>query len=92
MGQSSSLRNAHCAVCAGSHAQQAAVEITNPVYDAELARQQGADDRGMRSYVLVATDPVIIKGEMVAEYRKYYGSAGLMAIHGIHKKLGKKGS
>jgi uncharacterized protein YciI len=36
---------------------------------------------------LVATDPVIIKGEMVAEYHKLYSSAGLMAIPELHKKL-----
>ncbi|MES2582070.1 MAG: YciI family protein [Pseudomonadota bacterium] len=39
---------------------------------------------------LVATDPVIVKGEMVAEYHKYYGSAGLMVVNDIHKKLTRK--
>lgn len=142
------------AACFGAHAQPA-VEVTNPGFDAELAKQLGADDRGMKPYVLVilktgpnkvpagperdemfkghfanmgrlgaekklalagpldgvdgwrglyvfavadieeakalvATDPVIIKGEMVAEYHKYYGSAGLMTVHDVHKKLGKK--
>ncbi len=38
---------------------------------------------------LVATDPVIIKGEMVAEYHKLFSSAGLMAIPELHKKLVK---
>lgn len=125
-------------------------------YDAELAKSLGADERGMRPYVLVilktgpnkmpagperakmfaghmaninrlagekklalagpmdgvdglrglfimatpdidvarswtATDPVIISGEMVAEYHKYYGSAGLMMLNDVHPKLMKKG-
>ena len=36
---------------------------------------------------LVATDPVIIQGEMVAEYHGFYSSAGLMMVNDIHKKL-----
>lgn len=124
-------------------------------YDAELAKSLGADERGMRSYVLVilktgpnkvpegparnkmfqghfaniqrlaaekklvlagpldgadgwrgvfvfatpdinqakdfvATDPVIVNGEMVAEYHKFYGSAGLMMVNEIHNKIQKK--
>ena len=39
---------------------------------------------------LAESDPVIVKGEMVAEYHKYYGSAGLMMIREIHDKLAKK--
>jgi uncharacterized protein YciI len=39
----------------------------------------------------VATDPVIINGEMVAEYHKLYGSAGLMMLNEIHSKIQKKG-
>lgn len=39
---------------------------------------------------LVATDPVIINGEMVAEYHKYYGSAALMQVSEVHKTLQKK--
>ena len=39
---------------------------------------------------LVATDPVIIKGEMVAEYHRYYGSAALMTVNGLHEKLARK--
>ena len=126
-----------------------------PEYDEALARSVGADERGMRSYVLVilktgpnrvpdgperdemfrghfanmqrlsdegklalagpldgvdgwrglfvlavsdleeakklaATDPVIIKGEMVAEYHKYYGSAALMMVRDGHKRVAKK--
>jgi uncharacterized protein YciI len=126
-----------------------------PGYDATLATQTGADDFGMRNYVLVIlktgptplpkgekrdamfkghfanmerlanegklavagpldgvdgwrglfifavkdieeakklteTDPVIINGEMVAEYHKHYGSAALMLVNETHKKLGKK--
>ena len=124
-------------------------------YDAELAKSLGANEQGMRSYVLVilktgptrvpdgperkkmfeghfanmqrlaadkklvvagpldgvegrrgifvfatpdieeakkyvATDPVIINGEMVAEYHKFFASAGLMAVNDIHAKIQKK--
>lgn len=38
----------------------------------------------------VATDPVIVNGEMVAEYHKFYGSAGLMMVNDIHNKIQKK--
>ena len=127
-----------------------------PAFDAELARSVGADDHGMRHYVLVvlktgpstmakgperdamfkghfanmnrlsaegklalagpfdgtdgwrglfilavtdieeakklvATDPVIINGEMIAEYHKYYGSAALMLVKDWHQKVEKKG-
>jgi uncharacterized protein YciI len=126
-----------------------------PSYDAELARVTGADERGMKSYVLVVlktgatrvadgperdamfkghfanierlanegklvlagpldgvdgwrglfvlavadieearrhvgTDPVIVKGEMVAEYHKYYGTAALMLVNDLHKRLQPK--
>lgn len=36
---------------------------------------------------LAATDPVLIQGEMVAEFHKFYGSAALMAVREIHDKL-----
>lgn len=39
---------------------------------------------------LVATDPVIEKGEMVADFHTYYGSAGLMTINELHGKIAKK--
>jgi hypothetical protein len=39
---------------------------------------------------LTATDPVIIKGEMVAEYHTYYGSAALMLVRETHDRLAKK--
>ena len=39
---------------------------------------------------LVASDPVIIKGEMVAEYHKYFGSAALMLVNDAHAKIAKK--
>ena len=126
-----------------------------PAYDAELAQRLGADDHGMRNYVLVilktgpnkmppgperdamfkghfanmsrlaaegklalagpfdgvdgwrglfifavtdiaeakalvATDPVVIKGEMVAEYHGYYGSAALMLVRDVHERISKK--
>lgn len=124
-------------------------------YDAELARALGADDYGMRSYVLVvlktgpkrmpdgperdamfrghfanmgrlaedgklavagpfdgkdgwrglfilavkdiaeaealvATDPVVRSGEMVAEYHTYYGSAALMQVNEVHERIQRK--
>lgn len=131
-------------------AQEAAAE---PTHDAALARRLGADQNGMREYVLVVlktgptrvpdgkqrdemfaghfanierlsnegklvvagpfsedpdkwrglfvfavadveeakrltrTDPVIVKGEMVAEYHRWYGSAAAMMIPEIHRKL-----
>ena len=127
-----------------------------PAHDAELARRLGADERGMRRYVLVilktgpnrvpdgeerkamfaghfanierlakagklalagpfaedpagwrglfllavddieearrltATDPVIERGEMVAEYHRWYGSAAAMAIPEMHDRLAPK--
>jgi hypothetical protein len=131
------------------------VPSPNPSYDAELAKKTGADEYGMRKYVLVvlktgphkvpdgperqamfkghfanmnrladagvlavagpldgvdgwrglfvlavgsieearghvATDPVIVKGEMVAEYHTYYGSAALMLVNDAHKKVARK--
>jgi len=39
---------------------------------------------------LTATDPVIVKGEMVAEYHKYYGSAALMLVRDGHDRVSKK--
>lgn len=39
---------------------------------------------------LVSTDPVIINGEMTAEYHKYYGSAALMLVNDFHPRVAKK--
>ncbi|HZX24803.1 MAG TPA: YciI family protein [Woeseiaceae bacterium] len=39
---------------------------------------------------LVATDPVVIQGEMVAEYHAYYGSAALMLVNETHEKVARK--
>ncbi len=127
-----------------------------PGYDAALAQKLGADEHGMRSYVLVilktgpqrmpkgperdamfkghfanmerlaadgklvvagpfgdeggdwrglfifdvktvdearaltATDPVIINGEMIAEYHVYYGSAALKLVNDAHARVQKK--
>jgi uncharacterized protein YciI len=139
---------------------RAALAQSEPVapaahYDADLAKSLGADERGMRSFVLVilktgpkkmaegpartkmfeghfaniqrlagekklvlagplddvdglrgifvfatpdidqaksyvATDPVIVNGEMVAEYHKFYGSAALMMVNDVHNKIQKK--
>jgi uncharacterized protein YciI len=38
----------------------------------------------------VATDPVIVSGEMVAEYHKLYGSAALMMVNDLHNKIIRK--
>ena len=38
---------------------------------------------------LVATDPVIINGEMVAEYHTLFASAALMVVNDTHKKISK---
>ena len=38
---------------------------------------------------LVATDPVIASGEMVAEYHRYYGSAALMLLNEAHRRVEK---
>jgi len=45
---------------------------------------------GEGKLALAATDPVIIRGEMVAEYRKYYCSAALMLVNDAHKRVAKK--
>lgn len=37
----------------------------------------------------VSTDPVIINGEMIAEYHQLYGSAGLMMMNEISRKISK---
>lgn len=133
----------------------AAEEPAKPTFDAALAAKYGADDYGMRAYVLAilktgptkmpagpardemfrghfaniqrlaaegklafagpldgvdgwrglfvfavkdieeakalaATDPVIINGEMVAEYHRLYGSAGLMGVRELHERVKKK--
>ncbi len=39
---------------------------------------------------LMAGDPVIMKGEMIAEYHKFYGSAALMLVPEGHQKVAKK--
>ena len=39
---------------------------------------------------LVATDPVVVKGEMVPEFHKYYGSAALTLVNDLHAKVSKK--
>lgn len=36
---------------------------------------------------LTATDPVIIQGEMVAEYHPWYASAALMTVGETHRRL-----
>lgn len=131
----------------------APIAATVPAYDAALAKRLGADERGMRPYVLVilktgptpvpkgekrdamfaghfanmgrlaktgklalagpftkdpdgwrglfvfavetidearqltSTDPVIVNGEMIAEYHRWYGSAANMMVGEIHEKI-----
>lgn len=36
------------------------------------------------------TDPVIVEGEMVAEYHVHYGSAALMGVNAAHLRVQKK--
>ena len=132
----------------------AAQSADNSVFDSKMAEKLGADERGMRSYVmvilktgpktmpagpqrdemfkghfanierlagegklalagpfdgvdgwrgmfifavneieeakkLVATDPVVVNGEMVPEFHAYYGSAALMMVNDAHRKLVK---
>ena len=49
-----------------------------------------AVDNFEAAQALVATDPVIINGEMVAEYHTLYASAALMQVNETHKKITKK--
>jgi uncharacterized protein YciI len=137
-----------------AQAQEAAAPpVPVPVHDAALARKLGADEHGMRPYVLVvlrtgptrvpdgeardamfaghfanmgrlakegklvlagpfmedadgwrglfvfaladvdearalvATDPVIVNGEMVAEYHRWYSSAAVMQVAQTHERL-----
>lgn len=39
---------------------------------------------------LTATDPVIQRGEMVAEYHRWYGSAAAMMLPELHERLAPK--
>src|SRR5690606_6160759 len=64
-----------------------------------LAGPFGADPQGWRGLFVFAvkdideakrlteTDPVIVRGEMIAEYHAWYGSAALMAIPGLHARM-----
>jgi uncharacterized protein YciI len=40
---------------------------------------------------LTETDPAIQEGSLVMELREWYGSAALMAINDLHKKIAKEG-
>lgn len=39
---------------------------------------------------LAATDPVLLSGEMVAEYHRWYGSAALVGVREVHERLARK--
>jgi uncharacterized protein YciI len=49
-----------------------------------------ATDDIEQAKALVATDPVIAKGEMIAEYHQLYASAGLMLVNQTHSKIQKR--
>lgn len=142
------------AACAASAQPVTAPDAVNPKYDPKLAQSTGADEIGMRGYVLVilktgkrvpdgperdemfkghfaninrlasegklvvagpldgvdgwrglyvfatsdleearklvASDPVVVKGEMVPELHKWYGTAAMMLIPDLHDKVAKK--
>jgi uncharacterized protein YciI len=150
------MRTIRCvAIVALALLAAAAAAQDNPKFDPALAQTTGADERGMRGYVLVilktgatrvpdgpartemfkghfaninrlaaegklvqagpldgvdgwrglfvfatanieeakklvATDPVVMKGEMVPEFHNYYGSAALMLVNDLHGKVAKK--
>lgn len=64
-----------------------------------LAGPFGKNDAGWRGLFLLAvddveaaralaeTDPVIVQGEMVAEYHPWFGSAAAMLVPGLHETL-----
>jgi uncharacterized protein YciI len=144
---------AHAADPVEAAKPEPATSVATPAYDAELAKRLGADERGMRKYVLVvlktgptpvtdpdkrkamfaghfanmerlaaegklavagpfsknesgwrglyifavedveearklvATDPVVIEGEMVPELYPWYGSAAMMAVPDTHARI-----
>jgi uncharacterized protein YciI len=39
---------------------------------------------------LVATDPVVVQGEMVPELHRWYGSAALMQVPAIHARIARE--
>lgn len=39
---------------------------------------------------LAATDPVLIEGEMVAEYHQFFSSAALMSVNATHARIAEK--
>jgi len=149
------MRTIHCiAILALALTAGGVTAQDNPKFDGRLAQQTGADENGMRAYVLVilktgtrvpdgpertemfkghfanmsrlaaegklvqagpldgvdgwrglfvfatpdieeakklvATDPVVVKGEMVPEFHKYYGSAALVLVNDLHEKVAKK--
>ena len=54
MFRPASLATSAAALCLALSAQaQATAEADKPAFDAELARSVGADEHGMKSYVLV---------------------------------------
>lgn len=67
-----------------------------------LAGPFGQNEDGLRGLFILATgdveearrwtqtDPVIIHGEMVAEFTPWYGSAALMQVSEIHQRIAAK--
>ena len=151
-GGAATLVGLCCLLAGGSVQAQTPADPPRPAYDADLARAVGADEHGMRRYVLVllktgpnrippgperdamfqghfanmgrlaadgklalagpfdgtdgwrgmyifavtdidearrlvATDPVVAKGEMVAEFHPYFGSAALMQVNALHARI-----
>lgn len=39
---------------------------------------------------LAATDPVVIKGEMVPEFHRLYGTSALVLVNGLQERLAKE--
>ncbi len=154
-GVSAQAQSSAAASASASASTSEAPTATTSKFDAELAKSVGADDYGMKKYVLVvlktgpkqmpkgeqrdamfkghfanmkrladekklavagpfdgadgwrglfilavadieeakkivATDPVIINGEMIAEYHKLFASAAMMLVPEGHGKVAKK--
>lgn len=81
-------------VCLGAAEERA--------FDPELAKRLGADERGMKMYVLcilktgpkdaeklVVLDPAVKAGVFVPELTPWYGTAAMMVVNDTHKRIEK---
>jgi len=66
---------------------QTAGKSKKPKFDPKLAKKLGADERGMKMFVVM--DPAVKAGVFVPELTLWYGSAAMMTVAETHKKLGK---